>query len=76
MINKEQARQIGCVVKRLKCLMEDKAKGSMIFHLDGSGELGKQFETHLFEWRDRYSSEKRGIPIEEDEFIALMTNQK
>ena len=75
MINREQARQLGCVVKRLKVLMEEKAKGSVQIHLDGGGQIGSQWSENLMQWRDRFSSEKRGIPLEEDEFIALMTKQ-
>lgn len=76
MVNREQARQIGCVVRRLRMLMEDKAKGSVVIHLDGSGYLGKQWEVHLFEWKDNYSSIKLGIQIDEDEFFRIMLEQK
>jgi hypothetical protein len=73
LISKEQARQLGCVVKRFEILMEEKVKGSVLIHLDGGGNIGSQWSENLMQWRDKYSSEKRGIPLEEDEFIALMT---
>jgi hypothetical protein len=75
MISKEQARQLGCVVKRCETLMEEKAKGSILIHFDGGGNIGSQWSENLVQWRDKYSSEKRGIPIEEDEFIALMIKE-
>jgi hypothetical protein len=73
MLSKEQARQLGCVVKRFETLMEEKAKGSILVHMDGGGNIGSQWSENLVQWRDRFSSEKRGIPIAEDEFIALIT---
>jgi hypothetical protein len=73
MLSGEQAAQIGCVVRRIKMLMQKKVKGSLTVHFDGSGSLGRNFETHIFEGRDEFSSEKWGIPIEEDEFVALIT---
>jgi hypothetical protein len=75
MLDKEQARQLGCVVKRFEILMEEKVKGSVLIHLDGGGNIGSQWSENLIQLRDKYSSEKRGIPLEEDEFIALMTKQ-
>jgi len=69
----EQARQIGCVVQKLRNLMETKVKGSLTVHLDGSGLLGRNFETHLFEWRDGFGLEKQGMPMTEEEFIAMLT---
>lgn len=69
----EQARQIGCVVQKLRELMDMKVKGSLTIHLDGSGLLGRNFETHLFEWRDGFGFEKKGMPMTEDEFITLLT---
>ena len=69
----EQARQIGCVVQKLRELMDMKVKGSLTIHFDGSGFLGRNFETHLFEWRDGFGLEKQGMPITEDEFISLLT---
>ena len=75
MLNQEQARQLGCVVKRFETLMEEKVKGSILIHFDGGGNIGSQWSENLTQWRDRFSSEKRGIPIAEDEFITLMTKQ-
>ena len=76
MLSPEQARQIGCVVNRLRFLMEAKAKGSLTIHLNGGGEIGQQFDESLKHWRDKFSSEKMGITLEEDEFIKIMLNQK
>jgi hypothetical protein len=70
MLSQEQARQLGCVVRKVKSLMEGKAKGSIIVHLDGSGGLGKQFETHLFEWRDNHAS--WGQPLDEETFCRIL----
>ena len=76
MISKEQARQIGCVVRKLKMLLEERFKGSLTVNCDGGGNIGQQWHEEFYELRDKYSSEKRGIPIEEDEFIALITKQQ
>jgi hypothetical protein len=56
--------------------MEAKAKGSLTIHLNGGGEIGQQFDESLKHWRDKFSSEKMGITLEEDEFIKIMLNQK
>jgi hypothetical protein len=42
-----------------------RVKGHIVVHLDGSGAIGKHIETHLVEWRDKYSPEKVGIQIDE-----------
>ncbi len=39
----ELERQIGCVVKRIRKLLDQKAKGSLTVHFDGSGLLGRTF---------------------------------
>ena len=75
MISKEQARQIGCVVRKLKMLLEERFKGSLTVNFDGGGQIGQQWHEEFYELRDKYSSEKRGIPLAEDEFIALITKQ-
>ena len=75
MLNEEQARQLGCIVNRFTTLMEEKVKGSVLTHFDGGGNIGSQWSENITQWRDKFSSEKRGIPLEEDEFITLMTKQ-
>lgn len=75
MIDREGLRQIGCVVNKIRSLMEAKVKGSVIIHLDGSGNLGQQIETHVYEWRDKYSLIKMGHPIDEDELARILLNQ-
>ena len=72
MLSTEQQRQMGCVVNRLVALLEKKAKGRFTVHLDGGGNIGQQFEEDLMMWRDRFSSEKMGIPVEESEFLKIV----
>jgi hypothetical protein len=47
-------------------------KGSITIHFDGSGLLGNMFDENLKSWRDKFSNEKRGIPIEEDELARIL----
>ena len=70
MLDKDQAKQLGCMVRKVKSLMEGRAKGSIIIHFDGSGGLGKQFETHLFEWRDNHAS--WGQSMDEESFYRIL----
>lgn len=76
MISREQARQLGCVMHRIRMLMEDRVKGSLTIHFNGGGEIGQQFDENFKQWRDKFSREKRGIPIDEDEFIRIILDQK
>jgi hypothetical protein len=75
MIDRELARQIGCVVNRIVEIANMKVKGSLTVHFDGSGVIGNTFDENLKSWRDKFSSEKRGIPIDEDEFIRILTER-
>jgi len=74
-IDREGTRQLGCVLNKVRALMEAKVKGSVTIHLDGSGNIGQQIETHLYEWRDKFSSEKMGYPISEEELYRILRNQ-
>lgn len=75
MIDRELARQIGCVVNRIVEIANMKLKGGLTIHFDGTGFIGQSFGENFISWRDRFSSEKRGIPIEEDEFIRILTER-
>jgi hypothetical protein len=71
MVDREQTRQISCVVRQLKTLMEGKTKGSVVIHMDGSGFLGNQIEIHMYEWRDGRNY-KLGCQIDEEAFFQLL----
>jgi hypothetical protein len=70
----ELERQIGCVIMKLRSLCQNKTKGSLTVHLDGSGYLGKQIEVHSFEWRDNYS-DVSGRKMSDDEFNQIIEQQ-
>ncbi len=76
MIDGELARQICCVVSRVVELCKVKARGSLTIHFDGSGYLGKQFDESLKSWRDRYSREKVGNQLDEEEFVRVLQRAK
>jgi hypothetical protein len=72
MVDREQTRQISCVVRQLKTLMENKVKGSITVHLDGSGKIGNEFDIRTKSIRDYLNGNKKGTPIDEDEFFNLL----
>jgi hypothetical protein len=74
-IDPELARQIGCVVNRMIQISESRLKGSMQVHFDGSGFLGKTITENYSVWRDKFSSEKVGKEIDEEELIRVLVGK-
>jgi len=72
MIDRERSRQISCVVKKIITLMEMKVKGSLTIHFSGDGTIGNTFDERIKRMRDYPDGNKKGTPIDENEFFNLL----